>query len=266
MSMGAYGVAVSAAGSIFDMIGAAIQGQPKLPDFQRLNPQQEQNLAIQGNINELPALENLASGVNTFNRQQLEQMLRTAMPWFDSVRAQAGDIIQSELRGEIPEDVQRQIQDSDAARALGGGYGGSGMHADLFARDLGLTSLSLTEKGLSSAESWIQEMDNIYKQGQFDLTKMFLSPAEQFQMDQSERDRQFQHDWASNILSWEGSPSYLIGGSLEEFGHSLASMGGGAFGGAAGTKAAGGGGGGSPDTSVPNVAITPEEFAGGAGP
>lgn len=206
------------------ILGAVLQGKPKLPDFQRLSPQQEQASAIQGNINELPQLESLASNINTFNTQQLEQMLRTAMPWFDSIRSQVGGVLSSEIAGQVPGDVSGVVQNSAAARALGGGFAGGGMQRNLFARDLGLTSLQLQQTGMAGAQSWFTTMDNIFKQGRFDISSMFVTPQQQMSFDVEERNAQFQHDWAKNILDWQSSLGYIVGGEMIKDSDAIAKM------------------------------------------
>lgn len=206
------------------ILGAVLQGKPNLPAFQRINPQAEQQTAVTGNISELPQLEKLASGVNTFNQQQLDQMLAAAIPGFQGLKSKVSSTISDELAGKLPSDVIGNVQDLAAAKAIGGGYGGSGMHSNLVARDLGLTSLQLTQQGLTSAQSWMTAMDNIYKQGQFDMSSMFITPQQQFAMDTSERDLQFQHDWAGNVLDWQSSLGYIVGGEMIKDSDAIAQM------------------------------------------
>src|SRR6266481_5700889 len=106
-------------------------------------------------------------------------MLRTAIPNFDEIQQTAGGNITSMLKGEIPQDVQDQITNSVAGRNLGLGTAGSGFGRDLVARDLGITSLNLTEKGLSSAESWIATSERMLSPAMATYTNMFVTPGEQ---------------------------------------------------------------------------------------
>lgn len=97
---------------------------------------------------------NLASGTqelerqrNQFNAAELQKMLETSIPGYAAGQKLRVQNATDFLRGEIPVDVQQQIQRSTTARALEGGYGGSGMGRNLTARDLGLTSVDLMGRG-----------------------------------------------------------------------------------------------------------------------
>lgn len=98
----------------------------------------------------------LLPGANTLTRDEatarqslVNDLLEQSFPGFTANRNTALGSTGDLLQGNIPQDVSDQLQRSAAARSLGGGYGGSGMHRNLVARDLGLTSLNLKDKGMS---------------------------------------------------------------------------------------------------------------------
>lgn len=63
--------------------------------------------------------------------------------------SKAGEKIGEFIEGKLPEDVSRAVARASAERAVAGGFGaGSGMGRNLTARDLGLTSLSLMDRGM----------------------------------------------------------------------------------------------------------------------
>lgn len=95
----------------------------------------------------LPTASRIAGGVNTANAENMRKLLEAGIPGYEGLQGQAIGNIGSELRGELPPDVQAAIDRATAARAVAGGYGGSGMHRNLTARDLGLTSLNLSQRG-----------------------------------------------------------------------------------------------------------------------
>jgi hypothetical protein len=100
----------------------------------------------------LPSLKALGSQVNDFNQEQqlksIQKALEFALP---GGLGKAQGIVNSQLAGEIPADVQAQIQRSSAARAISGGYGGgSGLGRNLTLRDLGLTSLQQQQQGFNN--------------------------------------------------------------------------------------------------------------------
>jgi hypothetical protein len=93
------------------------------------------------------------------------KQLETVAPGSTQARQQVGTIINSYLRGEVPQDVQEQITRMTAERAgagfrptQGGPMGPSGFQAaqGQLSRNLGLTSLELQQTGANMASSWQQ--------------------------------------------------------------------------------------------------------------
>lgn len=188
-----------------DIASNALAGKPTIPEFIKTDLGAEQSKAISENLASLPGAENLASQTNQFNINQIQSMLRQVIPGYDSMVGGATKNIEDELSGRIPADVSAAVQTSDAARALSGGFAGSGMHGNLVARDLGLTSLDLTQRGISSAQSWIQSMNSINAPAMFNLSSMFVSPAQQASVTQANNMGQFQRDYVSNLNDWQHS-------------------------------------------------------------
>lgn len=181
--------------------------KPTVPTLTKLDLGTEQMLATQNNLRNLPGIENLVSSANAFSVEDVTKWLNQAIPGFSDMVSEAGGNISSMLAGKIPADVNQAVQNSAAARALGGGFGGSGMHSDLVARDLGLTSLDLTQKGLSSAEAWFQTMDKLYAPSMISVKDMFVTPGQQAAFDVSERNQQWARDWLQNQISAMPDPT-----------------------------------------------------------
>ncbi len=196
------------------LIGGLLQDKPEVPKFDQINAQDEQKRAIAGNQSALPAAEKLASGVNDFNSQELMKMLRVAIPNYDDLVSKSTNLISSELSGQVPKDVQDRIQQNAASRAISGGYAGSGMHGNLNARDLGLTSLDMTQKGLDSANKWMTMAGAMTKANQFDVSNMFITPQQQIAVSMGERNAKFQHDWVSNQLDAQYSLGTIAGQAM----------------------------------------------------
>ena len=149
--------------------------KPKVPEFPGL--QEIGASAISANQANLPAAQSLAASTNTFNLQQLKAMLEGFSPGIGAANEQVGKLIQSQLKGEIPKDVQNVLQNSSAARAIGGGYGGSGAHGNLVARDFGRTSYDITQQGINSAERWMQMTAGVVQPSMMNATSMFMTPG-----------------------------------------------------------------------------------------
>lgn len=226
------------------MIAGILRGEPTLPAFQKIDPLAEQTKTITGNQAALPGAEKLASGVNTFNMQQLESMLSQAIPGYESIKSGVSSTIQDQIAGKIPKQDLAQLKNFDAGQSLSGGYSGSGMSHALAARDFGLTSMSETNQGLSSAESWLKTMASIEQPGFFNVSSMFLTPGQTMAQDTEERNAQFQHDWSQNVLNWQGSLGYQAANEISTDSSQLNSMASSVVGSAAGGAAGGGGSGG----------------------
>ena len=168
-------------GSAKDLFGS----KPVIPTLPTLG--EAQKTAISSNQANLGDIAKLATGVNTLNQDQLNLLIdRTLGP---GVRQQVQANLASQLKGEIPQDVQSAIYRGVAERSAGsnafGGGASSGFDRNITARDLGLTSLDITNKALSSAESWLSKA----QAPAFDATAMFISPAQQNAANQDQFNR-----------------------------------------------------------------------------
>lgn len=171
-------------------------------------------------------------------------MLAASIPGYANIKSSIANNIGSMVRGEIPQSVQDQVQLNDAAKAIGGGFAGSGMHSDLVARDLGLTSLNLTQQGLSSAESWMKTIEA--GSPIMNVASMFITPGQQFDATMKNAENAWGVQWMKNQISAMGDPLMTsIGSFLGSIGDAAASFwSGGMIGGAASGATSGMSGGG----------------------
>jgi hypothetical protein len=153
--------------------------KPKIPELKPIDFAAEQKQAIQQNLAALEPATELAKKTTAAEQSQLEAQLRRAIPGYDQMVQQASQNIGAALKGELPTDVQQQIQRSTAGRALAGGFGGgSGFGRALTARDLGLTSLQLQNQGLAQAQNFIQQQRAFGMVQPFSVSSMFITPAQ----------------------------------------------------------------------------------------
>jgi hypothetical protein len=195
-----------------NIVGGLLQTKPKVPAFVGVDVQAEQKRAIEGNTAALPGLQAQAGKVNTFNQSEIQRMLELAMPGYAKLRDKGTATVNDLLSGKIPDDVRNAIGRNAAGRSLYGGFGGSGMGRNLEARDLGLTSLDLMSKGLSSAERWIGQARTLSPT--FDVTSMFVRPEFQVAHAVNERNARFQRDWVDEQLDAQYSAGTIIGQAL----------------------------------------------------
>lgn len=80
------------------------------------------------------------------------------MPGSQAQRELAQNQINAYIQGQVPQDVQQQIQ-RNVAQGVGGGFNlfsGGGQAPQNFARNIGQTSVGLSQFGLSAAPTWQQ--------------------------------------------------------------------------------------------------------------
>jgi hypothetical protein len=96
------------------------------------------------------------------------------------------------------------------------------MGRNLEARDLGLTSLQLTQQGLNAAERWLAGTKALAVPGQFDVSAMFLSPAQRVSATVANNTGQFNRDlMAANVAAAPDPTMRAIGGLFSQVGGSL---------------------------------------------
>lgn len=185
-----------------DLVGS----KPKVPEVKQLNLADEQAKAVQGNLRNLPQTEALVSKSNLFSEQQITDMLNRFMPGFGTTATTIAGNLADQAKGLIPKDVSDVVEQSDAAKALGGGYAGTGAHGGLVGRDLGLTSLNIMGKALTSMESWIKTAASIYEPSMMSVKSMFVTPAQTAAFDVEERNTQYQRQWLANQIEAMPAP------------------------------------------------------------
>lgn len=195
------------------IIGGLLQEKPKVPEFTPVDTKQEQANAINANLQNLSSAQELASKTNAFNYDQMTGMLKKFIPNYDQLLSQTGSNIESMLKGEIPKDVQDQIMRNVAQRGIAGGFSGSGFGRNLEAKDLGLTSLQLTQQGFDAANRWLSTarstMPNL-----FDASSMFITPAQQLAVATDNRNGAFQRQFTQNQLNAQYAPGTIVGQAI----------------------------------------------------
>jgi len=240
---------IAGAGAALMIGGAAMSAgkKVKVPQFQRVNTEKEQEAAIQQNIASLQSGTELATKTTAAEQTLLESQLRRAIPGYDQLISQASSNIGSALKGELSPDVQSQLQRSSAGRALSGGYGaGSGVGRNLSARDFGLTSMQVQNQGLAQAQNFIQQQRTFGMAQPFSVSSMFITPTQRINLSLQENQSQYNRDMAAAQVAAQPDPMMAaIGGSLSNiggmaFGSGMGSMMGGG-GGSGGNRGGGGG-------------------------
>lgn len=248
-----------------DIFAQMVSGKPKIPKLKPIDAQTEQTKAIAGNAASLPALMEQGGRINEFTAGEINRMAELLSPGYGALRDRVVANFNDQISGNIPRDVSMQVQRNSAVKSLYGGFSGSGMAKNLTSRDLGLTSMDITQKGLDSAQRWMMAVRS--GTPMFDVTSAFVSPGLQIQTSFAEREAQFQRQYISNLNDWEHSFGKAVGDDIKAtaqffIGVLSSYMGGGMGGGGA---PSGGGGGGSSGMSSQQTANFWSEFNGTSG-
>lgn len=241
-------------------MGGALGAFGKKPDevqLKAINPLDSANQALDIGLSTLPKAEQLASAVNTFNQNELDQLLEKALPGGPT---QIKQNIMAELKGQLPPDVLAQIARATASRSSAGGFSGTGFGNALGAQDLGLASLNLTERGLNSASRWLAQSAAPL----MDVSRSFFTPQQLLGFNVNERNLQYEADRTNAGIRAAPDPATAqLAQGFDNFFKTWSSVGMGALGGGGGTMGGNGGGGASAGRSLPSGSAGTGQWASG---
>lgn len=185
------------------LVQGALGGFPTIPDAPAapfVDPQSAQAASITGNMRALPDLMQLGSSVNQYNLAERAKLLSAGVPGYRAIADAGGEALAAGLRGELTDDLAREVSRRTNAQAFGGGYGGSGFGRALEARDLGRTSYDVQRAALAQAPGWLNTIGNLSVGQPFDVRSGFLSPEQQILASQWNETNRFNRDWLQNQL------------------------------------------------------------------
>lgn len=217
------GLLSAGAGSALGFLGGLLGEDVEAPEVKPISTAEEASKAVAANLGVLGQAEQLASQVNRGAQQRLLESLQAAIPGYGQMVGKTAENIQANLAGQIPEDVQRAIQRATASRAVAGGFAGSQFGRNLTARDLGLTSLQLMNQGVQQSNQFLANARQNLTAPQFDVSNMFISPAQQLQVAAQNAANQFNAQYLQNQLTAAQSPMTGFGRALGTFGGAVAS-------------------------------------------
>lgn len=226
------------------MLHSLLSEKPKVPQFKKVDFGAETEDMLAENQENLPAAAAFAEEFNRLSGDQLNAALERMLPGYANLRDQTTGNINSMLSGKLPTDVENRIERYAAERGINTGTAGSDFGEHAAVRNLGLTSLQLSQQGLDSAMRWIESSAS--RTPTYNMASSFVPIQQRVGIRASENQFQFQRDWLKNKVDaipegWEAA-LITLADNIEEIGSSiLSSYAGGAVGGMGG----GGGGGGS---------------------
>lgn len=122
-------------------------------DVTQVDPMGAYKQSLQANKNLMPYDQALSSDVNAYNYGQASHYYNKIQPYFSSLQNQIGNNALSLSQGQLPADVQANIQRMAASQGISGGFGAgtqgnqNGLLANLNLRNLGLSSLNAMQQG-----------------------------------------------------------------------------------------------------------------------
>ena len=121
--------------------------------------------ALQYNQSRLGQFTKMAKDLTEADTAVKMAQLDKFVPQWRSQRDTAAAINDAYMRGEIPTDVANRLKrDAAFTAVMSSGYGGEDNTRSITARDLGLTSLDLQQRGQAGAQSWTQLMAGLMPQ------------------------------------------------------------------------------------------------------
>jgi hypothetical protein len=149
------------------------------------------------------------------------ESLQAAIPGYSAMTGRTAENIQANLAGQIPEDVQRAIQRAGASRAVASGVSGSQFGRNLTARDLGLTSLQLMNQGVQQSNQFLANARQNLTAPQFDVSNMFVSPAQQLQVTAQNRANLYNAQYLQNQLEASQGLGTMAAGAFRTIGGAI---------------------------------------------
>lgn len=228
-----------------DLVKMGFDSFPKIPDAPDapyVSPQIAQADSIAGNQAVLPSLQNIGRDINSYNLTERAKALNAGIPDYKRLTGANTSLLEDQLSGKIPDDVAAQVQRRSNSRAYAGGYGGSPAADNLFARDLGLTSMDIQARGQANLPPWLSLMGNLNVPPQFNVEGGFISPGQQIAAQQWNETNRFSQQWLQNQLDSIPDPETAaiandVAGIADLIGTAALAWAGGAIGGMAGGAA-----------------------------
>lgn len=186
-------------------LSALFENKPDVPAFHWTDLLQQQMDTAQGNLDALGLNEQFGSKANDFMRSERAKTL-AGTPGGSALESQTAGDLESWLRGEISPDVSSAVSRASNARAVAGGYGGSGMGRNLQARDLGLTSLDLQRSAVPLAGTYLSGAAARRAIPEFNPASMSINPLQAANFNAAQSAGKWGTDWLKNQVAAQPEP------------------------------------------------------------
>jgi hypothetical protein len=198
----------------------------EMPPWEQIDPAQIQSQTVTGNLGVLAQAQSLAAAVNKGNAAQLRAILNRGgqLDLAESITA-------SQMRGELPQDIQRLLANQVAAQSLGLGLGGTGFQAGRGALANVLSSFQLQQQGIQNFGA----LARLTTPNLMGPETMFFTPQQRLQFAFQDRAAKLQYDiTAAQVAAAPNPADVALGEGFDNFFAFWASVGGAALGGMGG--------------------------------
>lgn len=165
---------------------------------------------VAGNAAILPGTEKLSTDANAAQIRTLE----SAIPGSTAIRDAGSANMLSMLQGNIPQDVQDSISRGSAFKGMSGGFGGSSANRNLTARDLGRTSLELSQGATNMLPSWMAGIVNSFTAPNYSPVSSFLSPQQRLEQERASQELDLQLQGYNTQLAAAPKPGDAVQGQM----------------------------------------------------
>jgi hypothetical protein len=170
----------------------------KVPDAPEVDTTKAQRDATRGNLKNLGDIERLGTATNDVTARQFAAFMEKLVPGFSSISGKIAENIKSQVSGELPADVRRMLSRTAAEKGIARGTSGSEFEDYGELRDLGLTSLEITNKGLDTMTRWMSMINQ--SAPTFNSTSMFVTPAQRIASEQWNEVNRYQTQFLKNQI------------------------------------------------------------------
>jgi len=139
-----------AGGAALGLAGSLFGKKPKIPKFKKVDQAKAQQESIAANLASFDQAKQLADQTTAADQDRLESILSRTMPNYKQMLSGAGSAVQNMISGKLATEDQAMYMRQSAERGGALGLAGSGAGRNLTARDLGLSSLQMTQAGLGA--------------------------------------------------------------------------------------------------------------------
>jgi hypothetical protein len=167
-----------AAGAALGLGGSLLKKGPKIPTYKPVDQTKEQEAAIAANLASFDQARQLADQTTAADQDRLDSMLARTMPNYRELLSGAGSAVQNMIAGQLPMADQQMIMRRAAERGTSMGLGGSAAGRNLTARDLGLSSLQMTQAGLGAFNQLSSNLRQNYMVNPMSTSSMYVSPSQ----------------------------------------------------------------------------------------